>query len=101
MKPDAIVQISAQVQFIKHSNGLYNYRLSSITYYNNEPIIPLHNDVVRNVSIDELRQVFQPLVHNPYLIKINCIKSRNGTKCVEYVYDFNQDIEGGNIHDPY
>ena len=83
-----------QLQLLKKHNGLFNYRISDMTYTAMNPVEPAalyHNEVVRDVTAQHIRKICHGLLDNPYLKRIfssNC-KSPNGVAVVEYTYMYN------------
>lgn len=81
------------IEFMKTSNGLYTYRISSESYSNINPVEPIghhHEEVIRNVTINKLRTIFSQHYHNPYLCHIYIRKRRDERICIIYRYELEE-----------
>ena len=85
------IQYTSMVEFVKNKyTGLFNYRISHLWYYNYELQVPAHEDVVRNVTLEELRTVFKQMTTEPNVTRIITHKKcgQYNTKCVEYYFNW-------------
>ena len=85
---DDDIQVITQVTFVKNKSGLFNYRISHLWHYRFEFQTTGHEEIVRNVSIIELRKIFKKMTSLPNVTKIRAHKRAGNhcTKCVEYYF---------------